>query len=200
MKLNGLVSLYTVKQYKVHSNGTNTSIIDNELNREFDNNDLNKVIVSDLTYVNVLGTWHYICVLVDSFNREIVGYSVGPKKDANLVKSAFLISTIPLINVRLFHTDRGKEFNNKLIGDVLKTFEITRSLSKPGCPYDNAVAEATFKTIKTEFCNKMFYGFEELKLELFQYVNWYNKFRLHSSLGYKSPIEFREQSVYSNFV
>lgn len=64
------------------------------------------------------GKWHYICLLINLFNREIVGYSAGPKKDAELVYEAF---------------------------------KIQRSLSKKGCPYDNAVAEAVYKIIKTEF-------------------------------------------------
>ena len=58
---------------------------------------------------------------------------------------------VDLRQIQLFHTDRGNEFKNKLIDDALKTFNIQRSLSMKGCPYDNAVAEATFKIIKTEF-------------------------------------------------
>ena len=78
------------------------------------------------------------------------------------------------------------------ISTVLKTFNINRSLSAKGCPYDNAVAEATYKIIKTEFAfNKRFESLEELELELFDYVNWYNNVRIHGSLGYKTPVEFR---------
>ncbi|AKS69425.1 hypothetical protein RN70_07940 [Staphylococcus schleiferi] len=56
-----------------------------------------------------------------------------------------------LEQIELFHTDRGKKFDNKLIDEVLKTFKIRRSLSTKGCPYDNTFAEATMKAIKTEF-------------------------------------------------
>ena len=70
--------------------------------------------------------------------------------------------------------------------------DIKRSLSKKGCPYDNAVAEATFKIFKTEFVfNKIFKNIEELKLGLFDYVNWYNNVRIHGSLDYMTPIEFK---------
>ena len=61
-----------------------------------------------------------------------------------------------------------------------------------GCPYDNAAAEATYKIIKTEFA---FNSFEELELELFDYVNWYNNIRIHGSLGYVSPVEYRMNSL-----
>ena len=58
------------------------------------------------------GKWNYICILLDIFNREIIGYSVGVNKDAKLVQLAFMNSTIPLTNIELFHADRGKEFKN----------------------------------------------------------------------------------------
>jgi len=192
MEKNGLVSNYNVKRYVVHKSDTNQDLIDNELNRNFNNQEQNQVIVSDITYVRVAHKWNYICILLDIFNREIIGYSVGEKKDANLVREAFMNSTISLSNITLFHTDRGSEFKNQEIEEILKAFHIRRSLSKPGCPYDNAVAEATYKIIKTEFVRKrIFSNIEQLKTELFDYINWYNNFRIHGSLGYLSPVDYR---------
>ena len=76
--------------------------------------------------------------------------------------------------------------------ELLEAFDIGRSLSCKGCPYDNAVAEATFKIIKTEFVwNEVFADLKELKLKLWDYVNWYNHHRIHSSLGYQTPAEYR---------
>ena len=89
---NGLVSNYTVKQYKVHKVTCNNDKVDNVLNREFDRNKELDVVVSDLTYVNVAGKWNYICLIIDLFNREIVGYTAGKNKNAKLVYKA--ISTI----------------------------------------------------------------------------------------------------------
>lgn len=78
-----------------------------------------------------------------------------------------------LNKIEIFHTDRGNEFKNNIIDEVLDTFKIDRSLSAKGCPYDNAVAEATYKIIKTEFAfNRIFNDFEESERELFDYVNW----------------------------
>ena len=91
-----------------------------------------------------------------------------------------------------YNTDRGNEFKNRIIEEALETFDIKRSLSHKGCPYDNAVAEATYKIIKTEFAfNKRFENLRELERELFDYVNWYNNVRIHSSLDYKTPVEYR---------
>lgn len=188
MKANGLVSNYTVAQYKPHKEKCNESKVANELNREFNTEVPYAAIVSDLTYVRVKNTWNYVCLLIDLFNREIIGYSAGPNKDAKLVYRAFASVKIRLDSINLFHTDRGNEFKNKLIDEVLDTFKIKRSLSMKGCPYDNAVAEATFKIIKTEFTkNYHFQTLEELELQLADYVNWFNKFRIHSTLGYLSP-------------
>jgi transposase InsO family protein len=150
------------------------------------------VVVSDLTYVRVGTSWNYICVLVDLFNREIIGYSAGKNKDALLVSKAFARVDTNLNNINVFHTDRGNEFKNKLLDQTLEAFNIQRSLSMKGCPYDNAVAEATSKIIKTEFVkHSAFETLEDLQYELADYVNWFNNHRIHSSLGYLTPEEYR---------
>lgn len=129
---------------------------------------------------------------MDLFNREIIGYVAGAKKDANLVYQAFLNCKYSLYKISIFHTDRGSEFKNKLIEDVLKTFEITRSLSKKGCPYSNAVAESLYHVVKTEFMKKRKFDIlESLETGLFDYVNWYNNLRIHGSLDYMTPSEYR---------
>jgi len=192
MKKYGLVSNYTVKQYKVYKSKCNEDKVHNLVNREFNRGETLEVIVSDLTYVNVRGKWNYICILLDLYNREIIGYAAGKNKDAKLVYKAFTKIGRPLEKIEILHTDRGNEFKNKLIDDLLTTFKINRSLSKKGCPYDNAVAEAAFKVIKTEFAfNKIFESFEELEYLLFDYVNWYNNHRIHGSLNYLTPVEYR---------
>ena len=151
MKQEGLVSSYTVAQYKPHVDKWNESKVQNIVNREFSDQPQYNVVVSDLTYVRVGNNWNYICVLVDLFNREIIGYSGGKNKDAILVSKAFSRVDIKLNQIQIFHTDRGNEFKNKVLDETLETFHIRRSLSMKECPYDNAVAEATFKIIKTEF-------------------------------------------------
>jgi putative transposase len=81
-------------------------------------------------------------------------------------------SSRPIIDMEIFHTDRGNEFKNKIIDETLLAFNIKRSLSKKGCPYDNAVAEATYKIFKTEFINdEKFATLDELKFKLFDYIN-----------------------------
>ena len=196
MKKNGLVSVYTIAQYKVHKTTCNESDVKNELNRDFKKESPLEAVVSDLTYVRVAGRWNYICLLIDLFNREIIGHSCGQAKDAKLVCQAFAKVKGNLFNIQLFHTDRGNEFKNHLIDEVIQTFGIKRSLSMKGCPYDNAVSEATYKVIKTEFVrNQQFETLEDLRSELDEYVKWFNEKRIHSTLGYLSPLEFKNKAL-----
>lgn len=191
MRLNGWVSKYTVKKYRP-SKGVNEAAHENVIQREFSVGQERTAIVTDLTYVKVKGNWNYICSMTDLSTRRIISHSVGANKDAPLVMKA--ISQIPmnLSDIDIFHSDRGKEFDNNLIDDCLAAFDIQRSLSNKGCPYDNAVAEATFKSIKTEFIQgEKFSTLKELKNRFDQYVNWFNYIRLHSSLDYKTPMEYK---------
>ena len=195
MNKHGLVSNYTIKHYKVHRSNVNESKINNVVNRDFNDRKRLDVAVSDLTYVRVKNSWHYICLIIDLSNREIIGYSSGPNKDVKLVLQAFSKIQTPLQDINIFHTDRGSEFKNNSLDKLLKTFNIERSLSNKGTPYDNAVAEAGFKIVKTEFAfNRIFDSQEELSLKLFDYVNWYNTIRIHGSLNYQTPIQYRQNS------
>jgi transposase InsO family protein len=192
MRENGLVSAYTVAHFNTHKTSCNEAKIANKLDREFQQEEQLTVVVSDLTYVRVDFRWQYVCLVVDLFNREIIGHSAGPNKDAKLVYQAIASIQTDLHQIGLLHTDRGNEFKNKLIDEALDTFQIRRSLSKKGCPYDNAVAEATFKLFKTEFIkNRHFDSIEQLSCELFDYVHWFNHIRIHGTLGYLSPIEYK---------
>lgn len=189
-----LISNYTIKHFKIHKSKVNKEKIENIVERKFNGREALEVVVSDLTYVNVAGKWHYICILLDIGGREIIGFSAGANKDAELVRKAFYGVKGNLSNIEIFHTDRGSEFKNKIIDEIIKTFDIKRSLSKAGCPYDNAVAEATYKIIKTEFAfNKVFKSLEELDYLLFDYVNWFNNIRIHGSLNYLTPAEYKKQ-------
>ena len=192
MKSQCLVSNYTIAQYKAHNHGCNESVDDNIVERNFKQQMHLNVVVSDLTYVLVGTRWNYICILVDLFNLKIIGYSAGARKDATLVSRAFAGVKGNLNQIQIFHTDRGNEFNNHLIPNALHALEIKRSLSTKECPYDHAVAEATFKIIKTEFAHRQsFASLNELNCKLSEYVNWFNYHRIHSSLQYLTPMQFK---------
>ena len=153
-------------------------------------------VAGDLTYVRAGGRWCYVCLLVDMCNREIVGCSRGRRKDSSLVKAALSNVGFPLTDIEVFHSDRGSEFCNAEVGAVLSAFGIERSVSRPGNPHDNAVVESTNHILKRELVRgRRFASEAELRAELFDWVNWYNNFRIHSTLGYMSPVEFREAGL-----
>jgi len=193
MKENGLVSNYTVAQFKVHPAACNQSPTPNIVDRDFNDRKKLEVAVSDLTYVRVGNKWNYVCTLIDLFNREIIGYAAGANKNAELIETALLRCNYSLKDIKIFHSDRGNEYDNALIDNILSTFKIDRSLSRKGNPYDNAVSEATNKTLKIEFIyQRKFETLEQLQLELAEHVYWYNNQRIHESLDYMTPIEYRE--------
>ncbi|MEQ9764267.1 IS3 family transposase [Streptococcus sp. ZJ151] len=192
MKRLNLVSVYQKTSFRPCSKGKNEAPIPNLLDRQFNQERPLEAIVTDLTYVRVGKRWAYVCLIIDLYNREIIGLSVGWQKTAELVKQAIQSIPYALTKVNLFHSDRGKEFDNQLIDEVLGAFGITRSLSQAGCPYDNAVAESTYRSFKLEFINQeIFHSLEELNLKTKDYVHWWNHHRIHGSLNYQTPMARR---------
>ncbi len=192
MKRLNLVSVYQKAAFKPHSKGKNEAPVPNLLARQFNQEKPLEAIVTDLTYVRVGNRWAYVCLIIDLFNREIIGMSVGWNKTEDLVKQAIQSIPYALTKVKMFHSDRGKEFDNQLIDEMLEAFGITRSLSQSGCPYDNAVAESTYRSFKLEFINqKTFHSLEELTLKTKDYVHWWNHRRIHGSLNYQTPLTKR---------
>lgn len=192
MKKHKLISKYTKPKYKHYSKEKNEHEIPNKVDREFSKRKPLEVVVTDLKYVRVKGKWAYICAITDLFNREIIGYSCSSLKDSKVVIDSINTIKYPLDNIKIFHTDRGKEFDNKNVDKILKKYGIERSLSRPGNPYDNAVAESIYKSIDIEFLKEnKFKNLKELNDKLTKYINWWNTKRKHSSLNNKTPIEYR---------
>lgn len=129
MKQRGLRSTYTLAHFKFHSSTCNEAKTANILDGTFLQEKSLEAIVTDLTYVRVGKKWQYICLILDLFNREIIGYSCGEKKDATLVKEALQRFRTRWIMYNFSHGS-WKEFDNQTIDEILWAFNITRSLSK----------------------------------------------------------------------
>jgi len=195
MRKYGLVSKYTLRQKKKSRSEVNEDLIENKVKRKFDGREKYEVVVSDLTYVKIAGIWHYLCLLPDLCGRKILGSAVGRKRDAELVETAFYSVQSDLRRIRVFHTDRGSEFKNAVIEQILRAFNIERSLSAKGTPIDNAVAESMYNIVKTEFVfGQDFADIDHFKVLWFDYVNWYNNVRIHGSLDYMTPNEWHNLS------
>lgn len=195
MKQENLVSKYVKRRKPKAQNPVNTDKIDNKVDRRFNDRKPLEVVDSDLTYVDINNKWHYICLLVELSHREIIGFSAGKNKDAELVKAAWLTVRKDIRKICIFHTDRGSEFKNEEIDKILEIGNIERSLSRPGKPVDNAVCESMYDIVKTEFVfEESFKDLNDLQSKLSAWVWWYNNERLHSSLGFKTPVESRKSN------
>ena len=158
MRENGPVGAYARKRSKVHPGAVNEADVPNVVARGLGGRAPRTHICSDLTYVRVGASWNYVCLLVDPRNREIVGHSAGPRKDARPVKSAFATPSFPIPDIEVFRTDRGSEFDNAEIDLMLEAFGIERSLSAKGCPHDSAVDESTDGMPRAELVHRETFG------------------------------------------
>lgn len=196
MEANNLVCLHT-KRFKVVTTDSKhkLAVADNKLNREFKAEKPNQVWVADITYIKVLGGWVYLAVILDLFNRKVVGYHTSAKIDTDLVLNA-LDKALRMHKPSglLFHSDRGVQFASADFRNAIANESFIQSMSRKGNCWDNAPAESFFATLKKELiypigdCTRF-----QVERELFEYIEaYYNTIRLHSSLGYLSPLEFEK--------
>ena len=196
MRLNGLKSKIR-KRYRVTTTNSNhkLAISANHLNRNFIPTALNKAWVSDITYIRTNQGWLYLTTVIDLFDRQIIGWSLS---ETLLTKETILPAWKMAVGKRniddqlIFHSDRGVQYASKEFRRCLKNNPlITQSMSRKGNCWDNAVAESFFKTLKVELIyHQEYVTIEQAKLAVFEYIEvWYNRKRLHSSLGYNTPVE-----------
>lgn len=190
MKRMNIASYYHVKsKHPYNKNKIETVTNMNILNQKFDGYSELEVLTSDLTYVNIGGNFGYVCFVVDLFNREIVAYGTSLNHDSKFVFD--VLANIDLDNTHLFHSDQGGEYKNTSIKSFLDYNDITQSFSRPGVPQDNSISEGLFAIFKREWAKTQYNSIQELEIDVKHFVHNYNYFRIHSKLGYKSPVEYR---------
>ena len=162
----------------------------NVLKREY-TQDINTVVTSDLTYIPSRYGMKYVCFIIDLGNKEIVGYSISDKHNTECVMAAIDNMTVSIETYKMFHSDRGGEYASKLLQEMLEQGGLTISMSKPGCPYDNAISENMFKLLKGEGIDDYYKDINKLHEDVSKWVKWYNNVRMHSGLEYKSPKQAR---------
>lgn len=193
----GLFSVHCRRKRKVitttDSRG-NKSIADNLLNRDFAATAPNQKWVGDMTYIWTDERWLYLATVMDLYSRKIVGYAMGSQIDAALACKAFQMALMRRLQAEelTYHSDRGSVYGSLAFRELLIQNDITPSMSRRGNCYDNAVAESFFHTLKVELISQNEY---KLKISaVFSISEWienfYNTERTHSTLGYRSPVEF----------
>jgi transposase InsO family protein len=194
MKEMGLRSVLKRKFVVTTDSNHTFSIANNELNRDFSSLKLGEKWVSDITYIRVNEDWNYLTTIIDLADRKVVGWSLSEDMTTqNTVMKAWIDARKKrhISNGFIFHSDRGVQFASNKMTNLFKfSIKITQSMSRKGNCWDNAVAESFFKTIKYEWLYRFKYtSFNQLFQSIEDYINWYNTQRLHSSLGYLSPLE-----------
>ena len=196
MNQKSLVSAYIRKKYKPRAAKASEAEAPNVLDREFDGHPPHTRIVSDLAYVRVGGKWNYVCLLIDLRDREIVGHAASGRKDSRLVKAAFATPGFPLTDIDVLRTDRGSEFASSDIDGLLEAFDIRKSLSRKGDPCDDAVIEPANGILKKELVyRRASADLGRLRRELNPCVRRRSGAGTHSTLGYMSPVEFRNAGL-----
>ncbi|OOV16132.1 transposase [Flavobacterium sp. LM4] len=204
MKQLGLYSKLS-KKFKVTTNSKhNHFVVPNILKREFTVKEPSKAWVSDITYIQTKDGFLYLTIILDLFDRKIIGWSLSnglSTKQTTLTAWKMALKNRKITNELIFHSDRGIQYANKSFTNMLDSFKtVTRSMSRKGDCWDNAVAESFFKSLKTEliYGNKLITK-EQMELEIFEYIEiWYNKKRRHSALNYKTIEEFNKLTNYKN--
>jgi putative transposase len=174
----------------------NYPVAPNILNREFATSRPGQVWVSDITYIKTNKGWLYLTVIIDLFDRKVVGWSMskGMTAEETIIAAWRMAVNNRQINQELiFHSDRGIQYACTKFTNILNANELVqRSMSRKGNCWDNAVAESFFKTIKVEVVyNEIYQNHDHAKLSLFKWIEtWYNRRRRHSALGYKTIEEF----------
>lgn len=195
----------TRKKFRVKTTDSrhDNPVAENVLNRQFTASKLNEKWVTDITYIETLEGFLYVCVILDLFSRRVIGWSMEDHMRTEMVIASLRMA---IQNTRgrhadeiLLHSDRGVQFTSEQFRDCLNLTGITQSMSNKGDCWDNASCESWFGKLKSEWiypCRKIYATREEAKLDLFQYIEgFYNTRRLHQSLGYRTPLEVEQSAL-----
>lgn len=186
------------KKWKVTTQRSNKAveIAPNHLDQNFKAEVPNRVWVSDITYVATEEGWLYVAIVMDLFSRQVIGLGMGDRLETDLITRALkqALYKREIEQEVMHHSDRGSQYTSKEFKELTRRHGIKLSMSAQGRCYDNAVAESFFHTLKTEETHLRKYKTrEEAQGSVFEYIEvFYNRKRLHSAIGYVSPVDFEK--------
>lgn len=202
MREAGLVARKRKKRRPEYTAEPAGQVVENLLDQKFEAERINQKWVSDITYIRTREGWLYLAGILDLYSRSLVGWSMSEQGDAQLVCSALEMALLQRrpTNLILYHSDQGCQYTSKHFQDFLRTHQIVASMSRRGNCYDNAVMESFWASLKKETgVSRIYHSKEEARRIIFSYVEeFYNRVRLHSALGYRSPAEYEQQCISLN--
>lgn len=194
MRENGIRARHK-RRYKATTDSKHSlPVAENRLARNFTAGAPNQVWTSDITYLWTDEGWLYLAIVLDLFNREVVGWSLKPRMTADLVADALTMAWFrrkPAAGL-IHHSDRGSQYASHSFQEKLAEYGMLCSMSRKGNCWDNAATESWFNSFKNErIFGERFATLEAMKASAFEYIEvFYNRRRLHSTLGYTSPLQF----------
>lgn len=168
----------------------------NILQGKFDAERSNEVWTGDITHISTSEGWLYLAAVMDIYTRKIVGWQTDKMMTSKLVEEAMKKALGENNRPEIFHSDQGSQYASESFRKILIDNNIKQSMSRRGNCYDNAITESFFHTLKTELVKHNKYKSRmDARISLFEYIEiFYNRKRLHSSLGYLSPLEYEKLS------
>jgi len=149
--------------------------------------------VADLTYIPTWSGWLYLAMVLDVYSRKIVGWAMGTSMHTELILDALQMAvTQRQPSGVIHHSDRGSQYTSYAFGKRCQEAGVMPSMGSVGDAYDNAMAESFFATLEREVLNRRrFKSQAEARMAIFEWIEgWYNPHRRHSSLGYRSPVNY----------
>lgn len=197
----GLRAVYP-RPYRVTTHGSVSAVAANRLGQRFDvpaHPRLNQTWTADLTYLWTGEGWLFLAVVLDLASRRVVGWALRPRMDQALTLSALQMAIaqrrLPARGPRLHHSDRGGQYTSAAYQTVLTRAGFDPSLSRHGNCYDNAVTESFFATLRKELVHRTAFATRpQAQHAVIAFIEgWYNRRRRHSSLDYRSPVEYEQE-------
>lgn len=195
----GLIAKGAKKPYRYYPNQSQYEERENILNRVFTATGKNEIWVGDITYIPTRHRFLYLAVFIDIFSRKVIGWAMDTRIKDSLVMSAFC----PTIGREhpekglVVHTDRGSQYTSQRFQALLLRYGCRQSMRRKGNPYDNAVMESFYRTLKRELVQDANYDDpEQARRDVFKYIEtYYNTKRIHSTLGWLSPVQVEAQNA-----
>ena len=187
----------TPRRFKLTTDSRHSfPVAPNVLNRKFDVNIPNKVWTADITYVWTFEGWLYLAIIMDLYSRQIVGWSMDKRMKRQLALDALAMAYWQRKPSKglLHHSDRGSQYACHDYRKQLESYGMEASMSRKGNCWDNAPTERFFRSLKSERLTACrFLTRKEAKMEILDYITFYNSIRLHSTLGYLSPMAYEKE-------
>ena len=197
MKQQNLQSIIRKKWIVTTDSRHNYPVVENKLNRDFNVTRPGQVWVSDITYIKTAQGWLYLTVIIDLYDRKVIGWAFSRSLKAictTIPAWRMAIRNRPITQVLIFHSDRGIQYACNEFKNLLSSHKLVeRSMSRKGDPWDNAVAESFFKTLKVEHIyHNSYKTYKEAEISVFEYIEaWYNVNRIHTTI--KTSIKNKEE-------